>query len=508
MSLNPSRSNAHPPTRRRSPKPMFATAVALVVALLGVVSVPAQATAKKGSDQLKVGFADDVFSDALLFDPDPNVRELWFKRIQKTQAELVRVNVYWNRIASGTGKEPVDPRNPEDPAYNWGEIDKIAREATARGLDPLFTVLLAPPWAEGSNRPSEAKARSGTWKPNANKFEDFAAALATRYSGGYPDPASPGQNLPAIKYFEGWNEPNLQLYINPQREGKTDTAPAIYRDLLNGFYAGIKSGSPAAKVIGAGTGPFGDPTGDRRIPPKEFWREVFCLREKGKRLKKSNKGCPSGQNLAHMDIFAHNGINETGTPPTAHATLDDNATAADMSELVDIIRAAEKYGTVLPANQRRQTWSTEMWFESNPPERRSGFKPKVHARYLSQVLYLLWKQKISAGVFLQIRDSPYDPKSPAVIGLQSGVYFLNNKAKPALDSVRFPFYAERKGRKVFVWGKAPQGGKVTIRSGKRKVAKINARGHRIFTKKLRLRGKQKLSASIGKFDSVQWKVKP
>lgn len=477
-------------------------AAAAVVALAGAAPADAKRT-------IQIGFGDDVFSDALFFDPDASVRELWFDRTAKTNAELVRVNVYWNRVASGTGSEPLAPTNPADPAYNWTDIDRIAREATARGLDPLFTVLLAPPWAEGPDRPSFEKARSGTWKPDAAKFGDFAEALATRYSGTYPDPENPGQNLPAVQYFEGWNEPNLQLYINPQREGEKNTSPAIYRDLLNGFYDGIKAGSPTANVIGAGTGPFGDPTGDRRIPPKEFWRDVLCLKEKGRKLKSDEKNCPNGENRAHMDIFAHNGINEPGTAPRKHAALDDNATAADMGELVDIIKAAEKYGTVLPGGQKRETWSTEMWFESNPPEKRKGASLKKHAQYTSEVLYLLWKQRVSAGIFLQIRDSPYDPKQPSVIGLQSGVYFHDEKKKPALQSVRFPFYAKAKGgNEAYVWGKAPKSGKLSIESGNKTIKSFDVEAGSVFSKTIGLKGggTDKLRASVGGQESIQWKV--
>ena len=481
----------------------LATLAAGLVALAAAAPADAKRT-------IQVGFGDDVFSDALFFDPDASVREFWFDRTAKTNAELVRVNVYWNRVASGTGSEPVNPTDPDDPAYNWTDIDRIAREATERGLEPLFTVLLAPEWAEGGNRPSFEKARSGTWKPHAGKFEDFAEALATRYSGSYPDPANPGQNLPAVEYFEGWNEPNLQLYINPQREGKKNTSPAIYRDLLNGFYDGIKAGSPGATVLGAGTGPFGDESGPRRIPPKEFWRDVFCLKEKGKKLKFDKKGCPSGEKLAHLDIFAHNGINEPGSPPRKKAVLDDNATAADMGELVDIIKAAEKYGTVLPDGMKRETWSTEMWFESNPPEKRNGSPLARHAQYTSQVLYMLWKQRVSAGIFLQIRDSPYDPSSPSVIGLQSGVYFHNEKAKPALQSVRFPFYAKSKGKKkAYVWGKAPRSGEVEIRSGKKSLASFDVDAGSVFSKTIQLKGggKHKLEAAVAGQESIKWKLK-
>ena len=69
--------------------------------------------------------------------------------------------------------------------------------------------------------------------------------------------------LPRVKYWQGWNEPNLSLYLTPQwtrRSGKlTATSPDVYRSLLNAFYSGVKAVSKTNFVITAGTSPFGDP---------------------------------------------------------------------------------------------------------------------------------------------------------------------------------------------------------------------------------------------------------
>ena len=46
--------------------------------------------------------------------------------------------------------------------------------------------------AEGPNRPSLTVAPAGTWLPQPAELGLFARALATRYSGGFVDPADPG----------------------------------------------------------------------------------------------------------------------------------------------------------------------------------------------------------------------------------------------------------------------------------------------------------------------------
>jgi hypothetical protein len=487
------------------------------LALLGgalLVAALVLAPSASAKRDIKVGFADDAIADRLLFDADDDERGTWAKRLRKTNAELVRLNTYWSAIASPS--EPADATDPADHAYDWDELDRAIRASTDEGVEPLLTVLNAPLFAEGPNRPNDEDLRPGTWKPQSDKLRDFAVALATRYSGKYPDPLIAGEQLPRVRYYEGWNEPNLHLYINPQRTKKDkNRSPEIYRKLLNGFYEGIKSVNGSNKVLAAGTSPFGDKKGDRRIPPVEFWRDVLCLKN-AKKLKFDRSGCPSKDKRAKLDIFAHNSINSPGDGPSTKAELRDNATAADMSKLVDVIRAAEKHGTVTPKG-KREVWSTELWYESNPPEKRNGSKLRKHARNYAEVLYLLWKQRVSAGIFLQLRDSPYDPDSASVIGLQSGVYFLDGSRKPALDAVRFPFVADRKGKagngkvKVLAWGKSPRSGRLEIERRKAKrgwgrVASVSVKRGEVFRKKVKVGAGERVRATVGKERSISWKV--
>jgi len=481
----------------------------LIIPLVGVLLVTLLAAAPASAKRdIAVGFADDVFADNLFFQPDSSDRAGWARRLGRTKAGLVRLNVYWARVVSSS--EPADATIVDQPAYDWSEIDRALWATSAQGVEPLLTVLTAPRFAEGPKRPSDEEARPGTWKPSAEKLREFAIALATRYSGNYPDPLNPGETLPRVRYYEGWNEPNLHRYITPQRTKKgKNRSPDIYRKLLNGFYEGIKSVRSSNRVLAAGTGPFGDPEGELRIPPLEFWRDVFCLKNR-KKLKFKRKGCPQRKDRAQLDIFAHNAINSPGDGPTVSAQLRDNATAADMDELVDVIRAAEKHGTVRPGG-KREVWATELWFESNPPEK-DGARLNKHARRMAEALYVLWKQKVSAGIFLQLRDSPYDPKSPAVVGLQSGVYFLDGTPKPALEAVRFPFVAERKSRgRVIAWGKSPASGGLELerkraRGGWERVARVRVNGGEVFKEELKLREEERLRARVGKSKSISWKV--
>lgn len=481
---------------------IFPMAAALVLAL-GLASPSSAAR------NIEVGFADDPGADNLLFSADGATRSLWAERIAATSASLVRLNVYWRRIV-GAGV-PANPTNPSDPAYDWDELDRAVKAAEAEGLKVLFTVLSAPDYAEGENRPADV--RPGTWKPSGSRLREFAVALAARYSGSFPDPAPTAATLPRVELYEGWNEPNLDQYITPQRKGRKNRSPKIYRDLLNGFYSGIKAVDRANVVLSAGTGPFGERGDAPRIPPLEFWRNVFCLKN-NKKLRFKRKGCPRPADRAQLDLFAHNAIASAGDGPRAGALLKDNATAADMHKLVDVIRAAEKRRTVRPKGMRRDVWSTEMWFESSPPEQSTerASSLKDQARHIAEVFYVLWKQRVDAGIFLQVRDSPYDPSAPIHVGLQSGIYFNDGTPKPSVAAARFPFVADRKSAKrVVVWGKAPGNGQLVIehrKSGRwKRVGSFRVGRDRVFKEKIRARGKGDIRGRLGAETTITWPVK-
>ena len=487
--------------RRKTP---LAALLILAIAVGGALLAAAPAGAARG---LGVGFVDDRFGDNLLSNPNAAVRDKWFDRLADTNAGLSRINVYWNQSVGGS--PPVLARNPADPSYEFGITDAAVRDAQERGLRVVLTVLGAPRWAQGPNPPPESEYRVGTWRPSGDRLEDFAAALATRYSGSFIDPDQPlAGPLPRVRFWEAWNEPNLPLYITPQWNGKKPQSPAIYRNLLNGFYRGIKT-KPGNTVIAAGTSPFGDKRGGTRMRPYYFWREVFCLKNR-KKLKKK-KRCARGDDRAHLDIYAHNPINDPPDGPAARPDNADDGVPSNFKTLTRMVRKAEKKRTILPKKKGRKGWATEVWYESKPPEKR-GVSLKKQARYMQQAMYVLWRQGAGAVFFLQLRDDTYNPNVPALVNFQTGVYFLDERPKPSLRAVQFPFVVDRVNkRKVRLWGKAPRSGRLVAqeRKGKgyRRVARIRVREGKVFSKLVRLKGKGKLRAKVGREKSLTWKLR-
>lgn len=465
-------------TRRVRPAAMIAGVLVLAAVL------PAQASAARN---IGTGIADSAFMDSRT-----SLRTEWLNTAEEDNISLLRIGVNWSFVAS---TKPDNPTNPSDSAYNWVAIDRIVREASARGFQVMFLMNTAPRWAEGPNRPSGEQA--GSWKPDANAFGRFGLALATRYSGSYPDPQ--GGTLPRVSYYETFNEPNLDFWIAPQYSGGKNTGPELYRKLSNAFALSVKSVHVDNKIVGPALAPFGGVTGEKRTRtrPLKFMRDLFCLKGRGK-LKP--KRCPNGDRYI-VDIVSHHPISVTG-PPNQKAFHPDDATSGDMGKVKRIVRAAERGNTIITSG-RVPLWASEYWYRTNPPVA-DGVSLKKQARWVEQSLYIWWKQGVSMAIYNAMRDRPsFDPAAAF------GLYFRDGEAKPSARAFAFPFVADRRsGKKVLLWGKAPASGKLKIQRqrGKnwRTIAQIDASAGNVFTKKVKIRGKAKLRAGVGGQRSLTW----
>ena len=455
-----------------------------------LLAVPAPASA--GAAGLSLGFVDGVFSAG---DAE---RAPWLGRAVAAGADILRIDVGWDAPNSPSRPPGFDARNPSDPVYDFARADAAVVAATAQGLRVLASFTGAPRWAEGPDRP--ATAPPGSWKPDPQALEDYGAALAARYSGTFPDPARPGQNLPRVDAFQMWNEPNLDKYLSPQWSGGRTFAPAHYRRMLSAFDRGVKSVRPTALVVTAGTAPFGDPeAGGHRIMPARFVREMLCLRVVRKRLR-ATATCPEP---ARFDVLAHHPYS-VGAPARAALNTDD-VSIPDIGKLTRLLRAAERGGGALP-RKRHRVWATEVSYDSSPPDPQ-GVPAALHARYLEQAFYLLWRQGVDTITWFQIHDQLPVPSYAAT--LQSGVYFADGRPKLAQQAFRFPLVAERAARgSLRVWGRAPVAGSVRIErragSGWALVRTVQAKSHGVFLVRLATRRKLSLRARVAAETSLTW----
>jgi hypothetical protein len=181
----------------------------------------------------------------------------------------------------------------------------------------------------------------------------------------------------------------------------------------------------------------------------------------------------------------------------------------DFGRLRRVLRAAERTGHIEPRGNHPM-WATEFWWLTDPPSPH-GVSPPKQARWIEEAFYLLWKQGVSMAINVQIRDDRYNPHD--TLGtLQSGLFFLTGKPKPSAQSFRFPFVTERRSpKKVFAWGKSPRDGTLQIETkrkrGWRTEKRLEVEAGEVFTRTLRLRGKEELRASVGGEKSLTWRQK-
>jgi hypothetical protein len=438
---------------------------------------------------LALGFFDPAYSDPVA---GPHL----LGRTADAGADIVRIEVGWNAPS-----RPAQPRDPSDPAYDFTRADAAIRAASDRGLAVLASFAGAPVWAEGPGRPGNAP--PGSWRPDPAAVADYGAALARRYSGSFPDPLRPGAALPRVSRFQLWNEPNLWLYLSPQWVGGAMAAPAHYRLMLNAFYDAVKSVSPDALVVTAGTAPYGDPgPGGQRIGPAAFWRAVLCQKRRGRRL----RAAPCA-NPAHFDVLAHHPYPAGGTPQTPAQRRDDVA-IADMGKLTRILRAAQRSGRALPRGPRKRVWVTEISFDSAPADP-NGIPEGRHARWMAETFYLLWRAGVDTVLWFRILDA--EPIPNYGDSNQSGLFERSGRVKLAAQAFRFPFVVEPAGKgRLRAWGRSPVAGRVKIerlRAGNwRRVASIAAHRHGTFRLKIgAVAGRDRLRARIGADVSLTWK---
>jgi hypothetical protein len=456
------------------------------LALAAWIAIPTPASA---AGTLRTGFFGPELAS-----PKQATRELWSGRVADSGASLERINASWRAVAPAELPAGFKAKDPAAPGYSWTELDAAVRSAAAHGLQVMFTVVRAPTWAEGSGRPSRFP--PGTWKPAAGAYGEFAQALASRYSGSFPDPLVPGSTLPRVRYFEAWNEPNLSFSLNPQWEGSRETGAVIYRELVNRFYAGVKTAQPSATVIAGSLAPWGQPPPNQFVHPIEFLRSMLCLR--GGRL--NPLPCPEP---AHFDVLS---VHPIGVGPPTQSASPLDMSPPDLGRVTEVLRRAEATHRALPGG-RIPLWVTEFWYDSSPPDP-DGVPVYQQARWYEQELYLFWKQGAQAAIALQIRDAA--PGKGYAYTSQAGVYFLNGKPKPSLIAMRFPFVVTRRnGDSTGVWGMAPQSGRVRVQAQIgghwATVASRSVGARAVFSFSVPVaRGPAKLRAVIGDEASLPW----
>jgi hypothetical protein len=433
-------------------RPRLTIALALVACML---ALPLTAAA---GGPLRTAFNDNGDFDG----PDA---ALAAKRMKAAGASAVRTPLDWYKVVPADEPAAWNPSDPNDPAYDWSYFDARVKLLKAHGLEPIAVFNHPPRWAGGI---------PDSPRPDLPQLAKFARAAAERYSGRTP-------GVPRVRYWQVWNEPNVQVFLYPQfRDGKP-YAPTVYRSMVNSVGSAVHAVRADNLVIAGGLSPFTVTRGSTvTIGPLRFMRDMLCM-SKGRRPQATCGGS------AQFDIWAHHPYTSGG--PTHHARNSDDVSLADLPEMGRLLRAAVA-ARHARSPQRVRFWVTEFSWDTSPPDP-NGVPVRLHARWVSESLFRMWLAGVDLVAWLQLRDEPY-PSRP----IQSGLYFnggspARDKPKPALQAFRFPFVAFRGTRRTTVWGRTPTSTPGTLivqwrSTGRwRNVAQLRANRYGIFTAKLR-----------------------
>ena len=351
-------------------------------------------------------------SDGTLFkSTEPAARALAFQRAREAGASLARITVDWRNVAAASPPAGFEPRDPSSPGYDFATLDAAVKGAVSAGLEPLLVVFHAPSFAEAPGR--WPFAYPGSWAPQPAALEAFAAALAARYDGSFPDPGAPGRSLPRVRLLQAWNEPNLARYLEPQwvvRNGRWAAfSPPLYRQMLDGFYRGVKSVAPGDEVVAAGVAPNGERAGVGRMAPVTFLQGLLCLASPHAGALVRAPGCSAP---ARLDALAFHPLSVGDPDLAASSSLD--VSIADAAKVTRLLRAAERLRTVAPAGEK-PVWVTELNWESAPPAA-DGVPARLQPAWISRALHRLW----AAGVSLVAWQFLADPFPGTTVATPTG----------------------------------------------------------------------------------------
>jgi hypothetical protein len=197
------------------------TAIAAAAVSLFLVPVAAQAKFVKsiwGPYEIPAGTA--ACPGAIDCSPFPIYKELG--------VEVVQFQIHWDLIAP---TQPANPRDPNDPAYHWSEIDHFVEKGRAAGMEMAALIDRSPGWANGGKPP--------IWAPkNPKDFADFAYAVS--------------QHFPEIHRWMIWGEPSRKENFRPLKANQPKGAQ-VYAKILDASYASLKQSSKSNIVIGGMT---------------------------------------------------------------------------------------------------------------------------------------------------------------------------------------------------------------------------------------------------------------
>ena len=470
--------------------PMSLQRLAIVVALLACLLVPAAAQASP--EQASIMMDDDLL---LYRNNVTQTRTLVTMRAMGVDA--VRVTVLWRIVAEGaslTNKEisrlktkkardkaraqrkrfrSTNPRTY--PTRNWDRYDNLVKEAAKVGMRVYFTLTGPGPHYAHKTAPRSQRKNAGTYRPIPSQFQRFAEAVGKRYSGKYRDENAIRKPLPRVSLWSLWNEPNQPGWLSPQWEKvngvNIPVAPMLYRELHQAGVAGLtKAGHGNDAIFLGETAPMGSSkTGPRAaLRPLPFLQEMLCLAPNGTPFAGADAARRNCDDFVKnptlkATAYAHHPYTKKLAPTIAPKNPAE-ITIANIATLGPILDAlsAQSGGKIAPD---LPIFLTEFGYES-PPDPRNGIPYMRQAEFNQLAEFIAFQQpRVAATTQFLLRDAPPLKRSPVTgkkykVGsreywftYQSGLYTAGGRAKPAAYAYTLPLVVYPAGAGlVGFWG--------------------------------------------------------
>ncbi|HKB95128.1 MAG TPA: hypothetical protein VKC62_12975 [Gaiellaceae bacterium] len=361
----------------------LAILAAACAAAASLAAVPARASA---------GAQFGIQDDAWLMDGAGSMSDR-IATLQRIGVKLVRFTLRWDQVATS---RPAAPRDPQDPAYEWGQYAEVLQALHADRIAALVTIYGAPAWANGGHGPN--------WLPASTAAGDFAYAAAKEF--------------PWVHLWTAWNEPNTRVFSVP-------VSPSMYvTHVLNPVYAGLHAASRANRVAGGVTSPRQTPSG---MSPAAFAAGMRAAR-------------------ARLDAYAQNPY------PRAPVETPFDARCSNCSDWT-----MARLGAIRSAISRlfgpKPIWLTEYGYETSPPDRFLGVSLARQAAYIGEAGLRVWEEPgVTVLIQFLVRDQPN------LGGWQSGLFTTAGTQKPSYDAFGLPLAeVSRHGTRIVLWGQVRPG---------------------------------------------------
>jgi hypothetical protein len=364
----------------------------IVLCVLAASAKPQPASAARG---MLVGIYDPVQPIA--------APEKTFVSLVKLRAQIIRLNLDWNVIAT---EQPDNPADPGDPAYDWSSYDRVVMNAAKNEVQVVFTIYGTPRWAQG-------KTKGVNRAPRRMAFlRYFALAAAKRYSGKFQ--RDDKTKLPAVRKWVAWNEPNNPVFLKPQwaKAGKNRYFPIAartYAQICTAVWSGVHASHLSKEVVACGaTDPRGNNAARSRRPSISPLAFLAQLKKYG---------------LRHFDVYAHHPY--SGRPSESPSTKPKDRNSVTLGNIGVLTKLLSKlYGN-------KKLWITEYGYQTRPPDRTFGVSWIKQAQYLTKAYQIARKNpRITMMLWFLLKDEG------RLGGWQSGLFTAGGRKKPAFDAFR------------------------------------------------------------------------